>query len=137
LSLHWLLDRFRLQSRDDAVVWRDRTIHYADLLERVETAGAFLDGEGATAGESVLLEADFSPGAIALLLAAIARGLIVVPVASHVVNLDRDKYARIAEASRGFSVLPNDSFSARTYPHRAEHPLLLRLRSEGQPGLVL
>lgn len=137
MSLDWLLDRFRAHSGDDAVVWRDRTVHYGELLERVEAARAFLDGEAAAAGQSVQLDADFSPGAIALLLAAVDRGLIVTPVASHVVNLDRDKYARIAEASRAFLVLPNDTYDARALPYQTRHPLLLELAASGNPGLVL
>jgi acyl-coenzyme A synthetase/AMP-(fatty) acid ligase len=137
MPLEWLLERFGAHAGDDAVVWRDRTTRYGELLERIAAAQEFLEKEDVAAGEVVLLDADFSPESIAMLLAAIERRTIVVPVASHVVNLDREKYAAIAEASRMIELRPDVAPRARRTPHRVTHPLLERLRAAGDPGLVL
>jgi long-chain acyl-CoA synthetase len=133
----WLLDRFHRHADADAVVWRGRVCRYGELLERIESARAFLRREGIGQGSAMLLDADFSPGAIALLLAALADRIIMVPVASHVANLDRLKYAEIANASRGVAVLADDRYEARSYGFELRHPLLARLAEAGSPGLVL
>lgn len=135
--IDWLLDRFRRHADEEAVVWRDRAHRYSELLERYEEAERFLEREGVQAGEPVLLDADFSPGAIALLLAAIARRTIVVPVASHVANLDRGNYARIAEAGHVLRVLEDDRYAAERLGHEVTHPLLAELAARGGPGLIL
>jgi acyl-coenzyme A synthetase/AMP-(fatty) acid ligase len=135
--LEWLFERFQSRPEADAVVWRDQVCRYGELVRRIETARSFLEGAGVAPGEVLLLDADFSPGAIALFLAAIHRRAIVVPVASHVRNLDREKYARIAQASRALSVLEDDSYREQRLSHAATHPLLVTLRGRGAPGLVL
>jgi len=118
-------------------VWHDRTYRYAELLERIEAARASLARHGIESGQVVLLDADFSPTSIALLLAALDRRNIVVPVAAHVVNLDRDTYASIAEAGHAVRVLPDDSIEITALGHRVTHPLLQSLRDAGAPGFVL
>ena len=62
----------------------------AELLEKIQTALDFFLEHGSD-GEVLLLDADFSPNSVALLLAAIHLNLIVVPVAANVANLDRDR----------------------------------------------
>ncbi len=135
--IDWLLDRFRRHADSEAIVWRDRPWLYGALLERIESMRWYLVREGVEPGESLLLDADFSPGSIALMLAAVAQRTIVVPVASHVVNLDRERYARIAEASRAFRILADDRVESVGHPHRVRHSLLSKIVAAGSPGLVL
>jgi acyl-coenzyme A synthetase/AMP-(fatty) acid ligase len=61
----------------------------------------------------------------------------VVPLAAHVVHLDRERYAAIAEAGCALQVLPDDRYRARTFEHTVRHPLLKSLRATDSPGLVL
>ena len=137
MSIAWLTDRFRREAARDAVVWRDRTTRYGELLERIDAASAVLAARGVQPGEAVLLDADFSPGSIALLIAAIANRNVVVPAAAHVANLDRERYARIAEASHAIRVLEDDRLDVTPLPHRVTHPLTRELVDAGAPGLVL
>ncbi len=137
MSLQWLLDRFREREDDDAVVWRDQTCSYGDLLTKIEAAGRFLQDQGVESGEGVMLDADFSPNAIALLLAAMAHRTVVVPIASHVVNLDRERYRRIVEASWSISVSDDDSYHAARDPIEVTHELLRQVQSRKAPGLIL
>ena len=137
MSVDWLLDRFRRHRSDAAVVWQDRTSSYGDLLERIDAARDFLAETGIRPGEPLLLDADFSPGSIAMLIAAIANGNVIVPVASHVVNLDRKALARIAQARFGVNVTAADAYEARLFGFEANHPLLAELREKGHSGLVL
>jgi acyl-coenzyme A synthetase/AMP-(fatty) acid ligase len=137
MALEWMFDRFREHEGDDAVVWRDRTFSYRRLLVRVDSAREFLREHGVTAGHSTILDADFSPTGIALLLAAIAERCITVPVAANVTNLDREAFARIAEAGTVISVNPDDSYAIRQVDYELTHPLLVQLREQGSPGFVM
>ncbi|MBL9165267.1 MAG: long-chain fatty acid--CoA ligase [Planctomycetaceae bacterium] len=137
MPLTWLLDRFRAHADDDAIVWRDEITRYGELLERVENATAFLQSQGIRSGQVVMLDADFSPNAIALLLAAMQNRNIIVPVASHV-TADRDKYARLAEVSHRLSVHVDDSFGCIAEPGvEPTHEMFRQLNAAGSPGLIL
>ena len=135
MSLTWLLDRFEAHGENQAVVWRDQSTTYAQLRDLVDAAGAFLNENNVGRGEAVILDADFSPRAIALLLATMANGNIVVPVASHVVA-DRDNFARIAQASQYLAVDENDAYAIWPYEHETSHELLVQLGNGDTGGIV-
>jgi len=65
--IDWLLERFRRHEGDDAVVWKDRAFRYGELLSGIAAGRQRLEREGVRAGDVVMLDADFSPGAIAFL----------------------------------------------------------------------
>ena len=137
MPLTWLLDRFRAHADDDAIVWRGEITRYGELLERVERASEFLQQHGVRPGQVVMLDADFSPNAIALLLAAMQNRNIIVPVARHV-TADRDKYCLLAEVSHRLSVGADDSFSCVSEPGvEPTHEMFRRLNAAGSPGLIL
>lgn len=133
--MDWLLEIFQRHAPAEAIVWRDRAATYADLLAHISRARAALEAAAVAPGEVVLLDADFSPAAIAMLLALMVHRAVVVPIAAHVVNLDRDLHARIAGASRRVLVDADDRYTLEPRPYAADHPLHARL--QGRPGLVL
>ena len=96
MALDWLLERFRRNAEHDAFVWHDETFSYEQLLRKTEDAIGFLARQPIEPGAPVMLFADSSPGAIALLLAVAEEGHIVVPVAANTVA-DRNELARIAQ----------------------------------------
>ena len=137
MPLTWLLNRFREHADKDAIVWRDRVTRYGELLAAVERAGDFLADSGVRPGDVVMLDADFSPNAIALLLACIQNRNIIVPVARHV-TANRDKYAQVAQVSHRLSVGADDSYSRQsTDGVNATHELLRQLQDSGSPGFIL
>ncbi|HEX2228733.1 MAG TPA: AMP-binding protein [Candidatus Binatia bacterium] len=136
MSLHWLFEIFRQYGSHECVIWRDQSITYDELLERTRQSRSFLAECKVQPGEAILLDADYSPGSIALLLASIENRNIVVPLAAHVKS-DREKFAEISEASWHLKVLPDDTYEARSYSREMKHPLSLRLKSEGSAGLIL
>jgi acyl-coenzyme A synthetase/AMP-(fatty) acid ligase len=110
---------------------------YAELLEAVERATAFLAGHGVQPGQAVMLDADFSPNAIALLLACMQNRNIIVPVARHV-TADRDKYAALAQVSHRLSVGADDAYTCQSIEGvEVTHEILRRLQIAGSPGLIL
>jgi acyl-coenzyme A synthetase/AMP-(fatty) acid ligase len=136
MKLQWLFDRFSDHAGHEAVLWREQSLLYGELIERTREAQTFLAAQGVQPGEAIVLDADYSPGSIALLLASIANRNIVVPIAAHV-SSDRDKYAAITEATWRFKVLTDDTYEAQAYARVMRHPLNVGLKEQGSPGLIL
>lgn len=137
MPLTWLLERFAAHRDQDAIVWQNSAITYGELLDQVDLARKFLTNQQVEPGQSVMLNADFSPGSIALLLAAMQNRNIIVPVARQV-TVDRDKYAELAEVRHRLSVDDHDHYTCQSDTTiEVTHPLLKRLQESGQPGLVL
>ncbi|HEX3507378.1 MAG TPA: AMP-binding protein, partial [Candidatus Dormibacteraeota bacterium] len=81
----------------EAIVWRDGSYSYAWLDESCRLWKDRLDSARLEKQAVVVLEADFSPAAIAALLALIEAGCIVVPLLRSTRG-DREKIYRIAQA---------------------------------------
>jgi acyl-CoA synthetase (AMP-forming)/AMP-acid ligase II len=135
-AVDFLLERFRAHAGETAIVWRDRTGTFADLLEGIATARALHQAQGIGPGAVVALEADFSPAGIAHLLALFDGDAIVVPLAPASAAR-HDEFRRIAQAEHRVTVAPDDSVALAATGAKAAHALYAKLRDEGHPGLVL
>jgi acyl-CoA synthetase (AMP-forming)/AMP-acid ligase II len=134
----FLLDVFRAHAREEAIVHHDRSSTFQDLLDGIEAAAAAYRASGVTPGAVVALEADYSPRGIALLLALLGSGAIVVPLAPA--SAERhEEFRRIAQAEYRVAIAPDDSAVevTRVGGAPAAHPLYDTLRAQGHPGLVL
>lgn len=136
MHAEFLLERFRESGNRDAIVWRDRTVSYAELLAAVEEERERLRAAGVADGAVAALEADFSPRGVALLLALVDRGAVVVPLSSSV-EAQKPAFLRIAEVEVAIRVGADDAVEIERTGTTAAHPLLLELRRSGHPGLVL
>ena len=83
-----------------------------------------------------LLEADFSPNAVALFLALIQGGCIVVPMSSSS-TAAKAEFAQIAQSEICFTVDANDTVELAKLPHIATHGLYRLLKESSHSGLVL
>jgi long-chain acyl-CoA synthetase len=137
----FLLERFEQNSNEDAIVWRDRTFSYGWLLEAVEGWSKWLSESGIGRSAVVSLEADFSPSAVALLLALAHRGSVVVPLTASV-EAQKPRFREIAEVEWIIWVGGGDGFGAGAGARfegtevTARHPLLTTLRERQHPGVV-
>ena len=84
MFLDFLFEVFRANARAEAVIWRDQSFSYGELLTRTEHWRSYLQKNDVTNGTVVAIDADFSPNAIALMLALIESGCIVVPLTASV-----------------------------------------------------
>src|SRR5206468_3206189 len=132
----FLLDAFRADVVKDAVVWQDEPFSYAWLLVTVGRWTDFLRNRALAPGTVVSLEADFSPTSIALLLALVEHGAIIVPLTPSV-EAKKPEFRDIAEVEATISVAGSDRAYLRRTGVAASHELFARLRSAGRPGLVL
>ena len=69
MHIDFLRERFAAAADREALIWRDRVYTYAWLLEELNRLGTQLETLGVSRGAVVGIEADFSPRAVALLLA--------------------------------------------------------------------
>lgn len=136
MFVDFLEDRLRSHPESDAIVWRDRAYSYGWLTERIDDSRRQLAAENVQAGTVVVLEGDFSPASVALVLALVDRGCIVVPLVSAV-SAKRDEFAMIAQAECSIRVSADDAVTIERLPITATHPLYRTLRERAHPGLVL
>jgi acyl-CoA synthetase (AMP-forming)/AMP-acid ligase II len=136
MRIDFLLDGFRTNHAKDAVVWRDQMFSYGWLADAVDRWGRSLADAMVAPGTVVSLEGDFSPNAIALLLALVERGCIVVPLTASV-ETKKPEFLAIAQVEVIASVSANDQARLEPTAARASHELYTGLRSARHPGLVL
>jgi len=132
----WLIQGFDRFGDEDAVIWRGRPTSYRGLGEAAARFQDEIRVEGLEPGSVVSLEADFSPSAVAVLLALINSSCTVVPLTSSVEAL-KPKFRRIAEVEAVVEVDDNDRMRIEMTGIRASHRLFQALRDSSHPGLVL
>lgn len=84
----------------------------------------------------VVLEADFSPAAIAAFLALVECGCVLVPVLRSTRG-DRQRIYRIAQAEHRLRITETEAWDLEPLPGEPDHPHYQTLRERGHPGLVL
>jgi len=136
MHIDFLLDAFRADVVKDAVVWQDEPFSYAWLLVAVGRWTDFLRNRALAPGTVVSLEADFSPTSIALLLALVEHGAIIVPLTPSV-EAKKPEFRDIAQVEATISIAGSDRAYLRKTGVAASHELFDRLRIAGRPGLVL
>ncbi len=132
----FLLSAFEANPTSCALIWRGQEFSYAWLLDAVERWRTYLNAESVRTGSVVSLEADFSPTAIALMLALAAHRCAVVPLTASV-QAKKPEFREIAEVEAVMEVDKDDQVRLQRTTRTASHELLLRLRQEHRPGLIL
>src|SRR6266516_4621969 len=135
-SLEHLMNVLRANPEKESVIWQGRAYRYAWLYETVSRWDVFLEEQGVKPGSVVSVEADFSPNAIGLLLALIRRSCIVVPLTASV-EVKKSEFREIAQVETVIGLADGETSQIRRTGARVEHELLLRLRLEQRPGLIL
>jgi long-chain acyl-CoA synthetase len=132
----FLTERFAERGNEPAVLSPTERCSYAELLDRVRKWGERLETDGIEPGAVVALEGEFSPNAIALFLALVARATIVVPQ-SNTSRAGRERKDEISEVEAYYRVAPGDDVTFEWTGRSATHELYAELRERGHPGLVL
>jgi long-chain acyl-CoA synthetase len=133
-DIDWLLDGMKEAGDREAIVWRSRRYSYAELLALLDDARLMLDQHRVRAGTVVSLETDYSPVAVAMLLALVERAAIIVPL-SDAVQAERDAFLRTAEVQA--RLVADGDWEAIRLPIGVRNPLTRRLAESSTPGLVL
>jgi long-chain acyl-CoA synthetase len=134
--LEWLFARFKGAVDRTAMIWRDQPFGYNWLLAHVQAWKDVLEKESVTSGTVVALEGDYSPRVVALLLALIDQGCIIVPL-TNTVESRKPRFKEVAEVQKSFIFTDLDAWRLESYPMQVQHPLNKQLQETGHPGLVL
>ncbi len=89
MNTHWLLERFASAPNQVAFASGDRLVTYRELLEMINECARRLRAQGVVSGEIVAVVGDFSPEALALMLALALRGVTAIPLTRNsVIEID-------------------------------------------------
>jgi acyl-CoA synthetase (AMP-forming)/AMP-acid ligase II len=132
----FMFESFAERPDQPAVVAPGASCSFGELRDLCDHWAGELDRHGVGAGTVVGLEGEFSPNAIALLLALVERAAIVVPQ-SNVSRSGRDRKDEIAEVEAYFYVDDRDAVGFERTGRSASHELYAELRRRERPGLVL
>jgi len=136
MPIGFLLDAFAAHPDADAIVWHGQTVSYAWLADRIAHWRQNLVDQDLPAGAVAAIEADFSPNAVALFLALVERGAILVPLTSSLAA-QRAELLDIAEVEWTVAIDAQDAVTFARRSGAAGHEFFRRLRSQCRPGLVL
>jgi len=136
MSIDFLLEVFGKNQEKDAIVWRDKIYNYKWLLERVAYWQEQIRENYISRGAVTIIEADFSPNAIALFLALIDHACILVPLTSSVES-QKSEFIKIAQGEISFVIDDNDQVQIKKLSYSADHEFYHQLRSMNHPGLIL
>jgi long-chain acyl-CoA synthetase len=136
MHVDFLLERFRAAGDAPAIVWRDQVVNYAWLAEETARMQRLLGERGVPAGAVAGVEADFSPRAVALLLALMERGAILVPLTTSVEE-KKPEFRAVAEVEYRVALDANDELQIEPTGVSASHALIVGLKKAGHPGLIL
>jgi len=135
MSTGFLKDVLREKPHSEAIIWQGQSYDYAWLNNRIEYWVGRLTSEGIRSGDVTLLQGDFSPNSVALLLALIEKQCICVPLNAERVH-ERDALAETALVSWIAEVNEKDSIIVNRRQEQQRHELYDLLRSKGHSGIV-
>jgi acyl-coenzyme A synthetase/AMP-(fatty) acid ligase len=136
MAIEFLLDRFEQTKDAEALIWRDRSLLYGELSLLVQFWQERLHTELIPQGAVVTLEADFSPNAVALLLALLQHNCIVAVLTAEM-KTSRAELRQIAEVEWIIKIDAADDVSMEKTGTQANHELLCQLRDRQHPGLII
>jgi acyl-CoA synthetase (AMP-forming)/AMP-acid ligase II len=127
---------FRESAQQNAIIWKDQVFSYKWLKERVLYWQEQIQAREVPLGSVVILEADFSPNAVALFLALIEARCILVPL-TRSVEMKKKEFIEIAQGEIKFTIDDFDVTTISVLENKASHPLYEKIRSQDHPGLIL
>ena len=97
MHIGFLINTFQENKNKKALVWNDNIYYYGNLLERYNHWKEKLTENSIAPGAVVVIEADFSPNSISVLLALININCIIVPITESVKRKRRSllKYRKV------------------------------------------
>ena len=136
MRIGFLAKVFKENSNRDAIVWQNEIYSYQWLLERINWWQKKIHSENISEGMVVIIEADFSPNSIALFIALMERGCILVPLTSALAA-KKQEFSKIAQGEINISIGDNDKVKISPLSVIASHEHYHELRKRNHPGLVL
>lgn len=140
--MNWIKERFQQFDQRPIAVAESGLVSYADVAQRIDVWIEALRGWDIGPGDRVGLVSDYHIDVVALLLALLERGCIVVPLAEDDRNLFAERLTTTC-ATKLLCVAANGDIAPHTTTctdlgvSAVVHPLLQPLVVSGQPGFVI
>jgi acyl-coenzyme A synthetase/AMP-(fatty) acid ligase len=135
-DIDFILEGLAAQPEGAALIWRSKFYDRKWLLDRVRQDGEFLAEQGVGPGSVVVLQGDYSPRTVSLLLALIERQTILSPLLPATIART-PSVVDVVDAAVQIQVDADGEVSLVKRSPGEAHPLVRQLREEGRPGLVL
>ncbi len=136
MNINFLLDVFKENKSECAIVWNDEKYKYSYLLKKIDEAKAFIEKNGIEPGDIVALEGDFSPVTIAFFLGLTDINAIVVPLTKNN-SSKRKELFKIAKVQHSIIIDKKDCYSYENYESTSQVAIYEIIRQRCHPGLVL
>jgi acyl-coenzyme A synthetase/AMP-(fatty) acid ligase len=136
VAIEFLTDVFVQNAADECIIWRGERFTYGWLSSQVQHWQSLLTENAIEPGDTVILESDFSPNAVALFLALIEREAIIVPITPSVAH-KRDQFVEIARGQVSLTIDATDQVTVRHLGLHGDQELYCTLRSDRHAGLVV
>jgi len=135
MFLDFLIRIFEQNEGREAIIWQDTIFTYRNLLDKFHYWEEEISAQGIESGSIAVVDADFSPTSIALMLALFGKGCIFFPL-TRSVRSQKDEFIEIGQGEIKFCINEKDEVTISHLPYRADHELYNTLRNEKHPGLV-
>ena len=135
MAIEFLLKKFKENEHEPAIIWKEQTFNYSDLLLKYSDAKKIIKDNLIKKGVVVSLNADFTPNAIAFLLALVENDNIIVPFNFPLKEVIKNEIAEV-EVEILFNI-ENDTFLINKRECIAKHEYYQTLRQRKSAGLVL
>ena len=119
-----------------AIIWNHQAFTYQWLSDAIGKWRKRIEDEKIESTRVTILDADFSPNAIALFFALVERSCIVVPLMTSS-RVQKQEFTEIAQGEILFGVDHKDHVSIERLGRSAQHDLYSKLRARGHSGLIL
>jgi len=134
--IDFLTKIFEDNKQQETIVWNGNTYNYKFLLNRLHYWEKKIESESIRPGSVVILEADFSPNAVALFLALLECRCIIVPLTGSV-EKQKLEFIEIAQGEVSVAIDHADKVQITPLRNYANHTIYSKLKSLEHPGLVL
>lgn len=129
-----LVERLRSYSPQQCIEAEDCSYTYSGLVQAVDRWSTRFDRLGVEPGAVVAIRADYSLDSVAALLALMLRRAV-----ASLIPRDRayDRYVRDSHATALLDLRLDGSYEWNPVARQTMHPLLERLRADGDGGIVI
>ena len=129
MFVDFLINVFKENKENEFIVWEHQSFSYQWLLERYSHWKKKIRSEGIERGTITIVEADFSPNSVALLLALIEHGCVFVPIIESIAS-KYDEFIEVAEGEVLFKIDKNDNVTISNLPYNSRHEIYRKLKEK-------
>lgn len=134
MFIDFILERFKENLENDAVIWNDVQYTYKDLLRKYNFWIKFLN-ENTKKGAVIGVRADYNPDSIGLMLALIENQNIFVPFSFA--NKDINEKIDSAEVEYYIKFSQEGNYELINTGIQAKHKLIKVIRDREHPGVIV